>query len=410
METSYYLDKRKMRADGTYSIRIVIRHNNQSAAISSGYSCLLKDYIGDKPSRSGKFEIVKPSAPYADDINLYVETMLSKANVAKVELTASGMLNEMSVTDIRDYILGKRKKQKKHTFDSVYMEYTDTQVGNKKTLGTYTFAKNKLAEYLGDKYERTYFQDIDVAFCMRFDGYMRKSGIGNSSRSIVFRSIRTIFNYAITCKYVSADCYPFGNRGFKTPKSDKGLRVATADELRALYNADLPKDEMKCVARDIFFIMLFGCGINPIDLYNLKKNNTEMVFTREKTRSKNPNETHLYITDALRVYVDRYAGERNMFSFSDRIKTYESFYAKIRQEFKRLTTKLGFPDLTLYSARYTWASFASSNNCKVDLLTIDMAMGHIPQGVSSKYYIMFDWENVADAQRKVDAYIQSILA
>ena len=408
METKYFLDKRKPNKDGKYPIRIIIRHNGTDSTIATGCSCFEKDYIGNKPNYSGRIELVKKGVADSADINETISALLSKANMARIQLTADNQINDMTAADIREYVMGNRKKSK-HTFDSVYEEYTDAQVGNKKTLGTYKFAKDKLKEYLGAKYEIATLQKLDIPFCNRFDGWMRKNGVGNSSRSIVFRSIRTIFNYAITCKYVSADCYPFGNRGFKLPKSDKGLRVATADELRALWNAELPEGEMKAVARDIFFIMLFGCGINPIDIYNLKKNGTEMIFTREKTKAKNPNEVHLCITDALRAYIEKYKGKERMFCFADRLTNYESFYAKIRQEFKRLTTKLGFPDLTLYSARYTWASLAASKNCKVDLLTIDMAMGHIPQGVSAKYYIMFDWDNVADAQRVVDKQIMSIL-
>jgi integrase len=63
---------------------------------------------------------------------------------------------------------------------------------------------------------------------------------------------------------------------------------------------------------------------------------------------------------------------------------------------------IGVPNLTMYYARYSWATYASKIG--VDESVIGKALGHTDVSLAGSRYISFDWSRVDDANRKVIDY------
>lgn len=122
--------------------------------------------------------------------------------------------------------------------------------------------------------------EINATWITKFAKYLLKEGLTINTIEIHMRNIRSVFNYAIDQEYTKN--YPFRRSKFKIKKDKKIKSALNVADARMFLN-------FKCEShleryRDYFFLTLFLCGINPIDLVNLKEiKNGRIIFYRAKT-------------------------------------------------------------------------------------------------------------------------------
>jgi len=74
----------------------------------------------------------------------------------------------------------------------------------------------------------------------------------------------------------------------------------------------------------------------------------------------------------------------------------KSFVSKKIREIAKIT---GFASLTLYWARYSWATIA--DGLDIPEKTISKGLGHVDKSMAGRKYIAFDWSKVDKANRQV---------
>jgi integrase len=78
---------------------------------------------------------------------------------------------------------------------------------------------------------------------------------------------------------------------------------------------------------------------------------------------------------------------------------YDSFKRFVSKKIQEIAGITGLEGLTLYWARYSWATIADGLN--VQEKTISKGLGHTDKTVAGKNYIAFDWSKVDRANRMV---------
>jgi integrase len=184
---------------------------------------------------------------------------------------------------------------------------------DKSTLKYSTKIHVKVSLNLVDQYSPgIHIDEIDSKFLKGYETKMLNDGKSISTISSYMRNLRTIINYYRGLNVLPADyIYPFGKNGYSIKNVRKRKHVLSADEILRvieLEEFDSPKQEF---ARNIWLILYYGNGINPIDLLRLRWNqinNNSITLIRTKTettRVYDMQEILIPLTDELKYYLDK---------------------------------------------------------------------------------------------------------
>ena len=132
--------------------------------------------------------------------------------------------------------------------------------------------------------------------------------------------------------------------------------------------------------------------------------NGYISFVRTKTRSKTQSDINIKLQPEAIEIIERHKGSTHLLDFIDNYLSYENFYHFMGKKVRELSKALSIEGLSLYWARYSWATYAS--RVGVDESVIGRALGHAPSSLAGRVYITFDWERVDEANRRVIDYLK----
>jgi len=391
-KVSIILDKRNSDKDGRFPVKLRLTAKNTNTSITTGVNVRARDFNGTR-----ECAVVRTCAN-AKQINKDICDIYYKYANAIMELENNGRIKTMSAADIRDYVDKSKAFVADRTFSTTLVEYRDT-CRTFKTKQSYDYTLQMMERYTGK--QKFLFEEIDYKFLTNFDTWMQNNNIGTSSRSIVFRNMRTVYNYAINNDWVDMQTYPF--RKFKIKHGAKEKVYLSEEKMRELLSLDLSK---ACagvsLARDFFVLSFLLCGINPIDLYNLPKQSEQISFVRQKVKFREPSPVRISIQPEAQYLIGEREGVKHLLNLSEKYLSFNYCYRFMVKSLKKLGEMIGEPDITFYWARYSWATYAS----KIDISdsTISKALGHAESTLAEKKYISFDWTKVDRANRRVIDY------
>lgn len=258
------------------------------------------------------------------------------------------------------------------------------------------------------------FNTVDARWLDNFCEWMSKHGnAAVNGRAIHIRNVKAVFNKAIDDGVTKE--YPF--RKYKIKAERVPINNISVKQLRELRDCDV--EPYRRIYRDLFLLSFYLCGINPVDLLHLTKDNIKngrIVYTRRKTHK-------LYdipLPEEAKVIFERYHGEKYLLNVMDYEHDYVKFVSKWGKHLKELgpmgvypdaigrkRRKMGkpvVPEATVYSARYTFASIGAE--LEIPRETIALCLGHSWADVTS-HYISYDMKRIDDAVRKIIDYVNS---
>lgn len=133
-----------------------------------------------------------------------------------------------------------------------------------------------------------YFSEIDVTWLKKYEGWLRKQKLSENTIGIRFRTLRMIYNLAISEGLVKGDLYPF--KKYKVSKLHKVTtkRAITKEEIKQIMDFDTSSACFyKRLAVDIFSFSYLMGGINFTDISKLTQDNIDnnkLIYTRQKTK------------------------------------------------------------------------------------------------------------------------------
>lgn len=394
-----YLDSRTARKDGSSPLKLSIAHKGKTTYIGLNVYVPLANWDNASSKVFG--------LPNRNSMNAYLSQKRLEAENTVFRLSSEGLLDRMNPQQLKDAILGKESGQEKksdgHGFSAAFRRFTGLK-DKPRTRALYELTLSKLYAFCPDLDDIAY-EEITKGWLMDFDAFLAKTAPSRNARNIHLRNIRAVFNFAIDEEYTTA--YPF--RRFKIRQEETRKRNLSASQLRALR--DFHCEEYQVKYRDMFLLMFYLIGINPVDLFHARK--SDVVDGRlEYRRSKTGKLYSIKIEPEAQAIIERYYGSGEyLLDVPDRYKNYHDFLARMNKGLKQMGAlkRVGrggkkvivplFPDLSAYWARHSWATIAYSLDVPKE--TISEALGHEIGSPITSIYIRFDKRKVDRANRKV---------
>lgn len=389
-----YLDTRRPRKNGDFPVKIMINHKG-NFLLGTEFYASEKEWDGVQYSAKARNYRVR---------NIQLREILNKIENLIFDLEKRGRLKTIQNSKLKELaqheLAGKRE-------NLLFIDYLDKFIETKARPGTksiYNATRNKIELY--DK--NATFSTITQEWLLNFEKGLRDEGLKINYISLHLRNIRAVFNYAINNEYTNV--YPF--RKFKIKSEKTAKRAMKPQDLVALR--DYPCEPHQIKYRDIFMLIFYLIGINPIDLFHLKEiKDGRIEYIRAKTGKRYSIKVY---PEALEI-IEKYRGKNYLLDILDTYGKYEDFTHRMNLNLKQIgeVCRVGrggkkirqplFPDLTIYSARHTWATIAANIDISKDI--ISAALGHEIGSDTTAIYIDFDQEKVDRANREVINFINS---
>lgn len=386
----YYIterDDRRNASTGLAPIIIIFKEGEKKFVVSTGIFVKGGNIPTDEPNYKAK---ARRLIKITDEIDEYL-------------LNFGDNDFEVKKARLKSIVTGKE-----YTDDKLLVKFINDYAATKTRKGTaelFRLTAKKVNGFDG----RATFKDVDAAW---LDGFVRSLGaVSVNYASIHLRNIRTVFNWAIDNEWTQ--CYPF--RRYKIKSEKVAINNISVAQLRAIR--DYPLDDWRRVYRDLFMLTFYLCGINPIDLLNLRPEDMKNGRIRY-TRAKTGRMYDIPVPSEAMEIIERYRGQRWLLWPLERYASHKDFAKHWNRALKRIGTAEIVPDkvgrmrkvvyhpivegVTIYTARYTFASIGAELDIPRE--TIALCLGHAWTDVTS-HYIAYDNKKIDAAVRKIIDYV-----
>jgi integrase len=232
------------------------------------------------------------------------------------------------------------------------------------------------------------------------------NGVTDAGLYNYMRDLRTLFNAARE-KYNDEDLgiirvshYPFNKYKVGSPPDTKKRNISIKLIIR-IIECKVPKNSRAELAKDLFLLSFFLCGINAVDLYHITKANVKkgrLEYNRSKTKGRRKDNAFIsikIINEAVPI-LDNYIEK-----LRDRYSSSKGFDGALSKGMKKLREITGIPEITYYWARHSFANCAR-NDCRFSKDDIALALNHVDNGhKTTDIYIAKDWKIVDEVQISV---------
>lgn len=333
--------------------------------------------------------------------------------VSKIEMVKADLIYDKNVSiDVKElkilmmrelglfnYWEEEEKQKQKNLFIPFFLK-----VGESKAKSTYESFKYTISvmRKFDSKADELTFEGLNYTWLSDLEIWCRKRGLSQNTRKIHFGNIRIAMREAYKRELTNND--PFRRFSFRPEKTRK--RSLSVEDLRKLFN--YPVEDYAVFYRDMFMLIFMLCGINSVDLYNLK--NISANGRIEYKRAKTGRLYSFKVEPEMEVIINKYRGKSNLLIAADRWNDHRNFRHQLNKALQNIGVSQGkgkkrlegvaiWPELTSYWARHTWATIAA--DLDIPDAVISMALGHSGENRVTDIYIRRNQKKVDEANRKV---------
>ena len=384
--------------DNTYPLMLRLTQHRKRKYISLGVSVLEKDWDFKKNQP-------KKSCPDREAIVKLISDKVSAYNSLIMDLTA-----RQQPFTVSSLILALENRTKVKTVSEMY-DYLIDEFRKTDHLGTMSVYQQSKSSLM--KFNRTLdipFSDIDCQWLERYEKWLKGRNIKDTTISILFRTLRSVFNRALSMKLIKQDIYPFND--FKVSKFDVRTkkRAVTKEDVKKIMSLDLSGERQYMqLARDIFLFSYFGAGINFSDIALLRYcdiSDGRIRYIRKKTGK----EISFPLSDVGKEIIRKYSkpdatSADYIFPILDR-KIHRSEMQRKNRIHKVIPclAEIGRmagleTHLTTYVARHTFATVLKRSG--VNIAIISESMGHSDIATTQIYLDSFENSQIDEAMKNL---------
>lgn len=355
--------KAKVLKDGRHKIRIAVCHHQET-------SYIVTRFIIDNLSQFKNGQVVK--RPDAAMMNMKLRKIL---NDYQEKLDSIKNVEMYSCTQLRSILTATGDTQTAPTFQAVANEYIDQLTKS----GRENYAKliERNCRYFTEFSKGDFLlSDINPMIVENYSIFLRHTkGIGETTIGMMMSRTRTIVNRGVKQQLVKYDINPFAYYKIKTaPVREVDLSVENVRRIKN-YNPDSKKLK---VARDLFMLSFYLCGINLADLLQVDFRNVDHVeYIRKKAVNLKQSDQRIVIpiptaaTPIIQRWMNKNTGRLDFgYKF-----TYSNFYRYLTRNLNSMAAELNIKEkVVYYSARKSFAQFASELGIPDGV--IDYCLGH----------------------------------
>ena len=401
------------RTDGTYNVKIKVYHQKKKRFIDTMHF-LSKRQMDTDLKIKDKFILQELSVTLTD----YRKTI--------GELGPK--LNFMTCDDLKAFLERKDEDVDFVKFCNHHIEAVK-QDGRDGTARNHAKIKNSLMDYF--QKDRISMLEINAAMLYQYEKWLRRdrvmTRINQLSKPVTtkkkgmkdggiyphMRDLRTLFNEA--CKlYNNEDLglvkikhYPFKVYKIGSPPKTRKRNIAPEQIIR-LRDCVLPSDSRAELARDLFMLSFYLCGMNAVDLYKLDRYDPSwkrVEYNRSKTEGMRDDDAFISIKiiPEARPLLEKYMG-----TLQARYSTANGLDTALSKGMELVRERTELAELTFYWARHSFATIAR-NKCRISKDDIAEALNHVDgQHGTTDIYIEKDWSIVDDVQAAVMDFIRTL--
>ena len=316
-----------------------------------------------------------------------------------------------------------RRQQMTPQIRKVYNEYI-TLCRKTSTAKVYKSSLNNLIEFCQGDIDTLTFRQINVAWLRRYQNWLfNERNMEVNGANVYLRNLRTIFNYALQNQFTSAR-YPFKDIDMSTTEPDK----RTVEYKKFLEWASHPAPDSRDFYRDLFMLSFYLCGIRPVDLLHVKREQVQegrLVYCPEKLNGRT--KLSIKIEPEAWELIRKYEGKEYLINIMESRTDYRAFMQHWNKAIKSIGTdevkeKVGrngkhyqvikhhgiVPYITIYYSRTLWATYAY-NELDIPMDTISQALGHKSGLKVTNFYVKRDTKRVDEANRKLIDHVKADL-
>ncbi len=377
--------------DGTHPVKLRIIHNRVTRYIGTDISLKPDQWDERKHCVINHLNKVK--------MNHYLEKRLVGAKDKLLEVTINNQ--DSTLDDIMREISSTSEQQ-------MLIQFVDRcidQLNRSNRFGTatvYTQVKRTLLIFTGNPNLK--FSSITPSFLHKLEAWHLEKGNSLGGLSVYMRTLRAIFNRAISEKIIKKALYPFDDYTIRSPKTRK--RAIRKEYFERIRKLDLePGHRLFTSWREWLF--LFYCrGMNWKDMCMLEWDKNIVDGRIEYTRAKGGQLISIKINSLIQEILDQFnrEDEKSLYIFPVITKTDKrKIYLQIKDKIKRFNKDLHeigemcqLPiKLTSYVSRHSWATIAKELNIPIPV--ISEGLGHRDIKTTQIYLDGFDYSVLDEA-------------
>jgi integrase/recombinase XerD len=384
ISTKVILRTNKVLTNGEYPIMLRITINRQSQFVTTKKSSCPEhwDHI------SG---CAKKSHSDFKTINLLLKNITSKIDLYL--LNAGEEETVVSFDDVKQFVLKLTNTDKDIKAKSLF-SFFEAEIKRLKVeerLGyaeTYQSTLNCLKRFTEGKDHA--FVNMQLDFLKKFEAYLLGRNCAVTTRSVYFRTFRTVWRTAISDKICPEKHYPFKDFAFSkynNPRTKK--RAITKAQIDKIAEVEIDaKDDAVLNSRNYFLFSFYCRGLNFTDLASLKWGNVkdgELNYFRAKTKEEFQFKLHPVAlemlayyrklegnSDAGYIFPILYKRHMTALSIRDRKK---KILKRVNKDIKELAKSVGIEkNVTTYVARHSYATALRVNGISKEM--IGQSLGH----------------------------------
>ena len=385
--TSIFIDKWHPKKDGKCAVTIRVTHERQKRYYPTEYAL--------SPAEFAKVQGEKPRGLFKE-ISLELQAYEKRA----AEIIEQMPLFSFEMFEKRYFLNTGSTDTLATAFELRINGYKEA--GRIGSAYTYNCAKTSLNKFQpGLK-----FSSVTPGFLEKYEAWMLGEGKSKTTIGIYLRSLRSLFNEAISDGILTKDHYPFGKRKYEIPTSKNVKKALSLSEVGKLYNYVPEPDSPEFKAKDYWFFLYLCNGMNVKDMALLRYKNIQgdvLEFERAKTArtKRNAEPIRVMLNEDIKEIILRQGNKkRDLETFVFPIlqkglspeREHDLIQLKVHvlnTHMRKIANKLGIEkDVTTYVARHSFATILKRSGASVEF--IGEALGHGSTKTTQSYLAGFE--------------------
>jgi len=392
----FFHDTRRAKKNNAYPVKIRVTYQRQQKYYSTGIDL---------------------------SIDVFAKVMSPKVKQAFIEkrIKLDGKIQEIRshVNDMQHFTFGRLDQlllQSQKDANDIFPLFEEIMAvkkkkGKIKTSLSYQSGLNSLKAFR----KKIGFYDIISQFLEEYEHFMLLNGYSPTTVGIYLRNLRAIYNLAIKRNIVTdISQYPFKKESYTIPKGRNIKKALTLEEVRKIAELGAFVNEKELWARDMWLFSYLCNGINPSDIYRLRKaqrNGDYIVLTRKKTEDTATNVLPIviYLREEAKQIIHRWGYDESPYIFEgitddmneeQRVKAVDQKVKLVGKYMKRVFKRLGIEKPAgFYTARHSFSTILKNNGQSVEV--ISEALGHASINTTRAYLNSFREEIMKTAAEKL---------
>jgi len=242
--------------------------------------------------------------------------------------------------------------------------------------------------------------NIDNHLILKYETFLKNTGIRKNSMSCYIRALRSIYNQAVN-RGLTTQKNPFKGAYMGIDKTAK--RAVNEDVIIRLKYMDLSEYKTLALARDLFMFSFYMRGISFVDMANLRESNIKngyIIYARSKTGQILTIKIEACTQEIITRYQTQTIDDYLLPIYTAKNQDYISHLRTYNKRLKKISSLLELENpLSSYVARHSWATIALRKGISIEV--ISESMGHESETTTRIYLASLGQSTVDEANANV---------